>query len=160
MDQINDGFTRGAAADIGPKIEFLLAQGQQVTLQISGDSMRPTLKPRRDAAVLAALQKWPPRRGDILFFKSERSAGGYTLHRVLRVRPEGVIMNGDAQGWIEGPIPREAVIGQAVALLRNGKPLNVQGRGYRVYVALWRFTRPFRWPLFALWRAIKGALKR
>jgi signal peptidase I len=151
---------RGAAADIGPQIEFLLAQGQQVTLQVSGDSMRPTLKPRRDAVVLSALQSWPPRRGDILFFRSARSAAGYSLHRVVRVRPEGVFMNGDAQGWVEGPVPRDAVLARAVALVRKGKPMNVQAPAYRVYVALWRFTRPVRWPMFALWRALKGALKR
>lgn len=160
MSQIVDGYTRGNAADIGPQIEALLADGQQVTLQISGDSMRPTLKPRRDAAVLEALHEWPPRRWDILFYKSQRSASGYTLHRVRRVTPEGPIMNGDAQTWVEGPLEREQVLGKAVMLLRKGKPLDVDKRSYRLYVWLWSFTRPARWTIFAGWRAIKRLFHR
>lgn len=153
-----DGFTRGSAADIGPQTEAMLAAGQQVILQVSGDSMRPTLKPRRDAAVLMPLTTWPPRRGDILFYRSERSASGYALHRVLRTTDAGPIMNGDAQTWSEGPIARDNVLAVAVALLRKGQPFDIEKPGYRVYVALWRLTKPIRRPMFALWRGIKGLL--
>lgn len=158
MSQMTDGFNRGSAADIGPQIEGLIAMGQQVTLQVSGDSMRPTLKPRRDAVVLAPLSQWPPKRGDILFFKTGRSAGGYSLHRVRKLTPEGPIMNGDAQGWVEGPIAREAVIAQVVALLRKGQPVDIEKPMYRAYVWLWRYTKPVRRPMFAIWRTIKGIL--
>lgn len=155
-EQFVDGFQRGSAAAIGPQIEAKLAAGEQVVLQVSGDSMRPTLKPRRDAVVLDVMDTWPPKRGDILFFRSERSPSGYALHRVVRVTPEGPIMNGDAQNWVEGPIARDMVLAKAVALMRAGKPLDVSKPGYRIYVSLWRFTRPIRHPMFALWRKIKG----
>lgn len=158
MSQINNGFQRGSAADIGPQIEAMLASGQQVTLQISGDSMRPTLKPRRDAAILAPMDIWPPKRGDILFFKSERSPSGYALHRVFRLEEGGPIMNGDAQAWAEGPIAREDVLARAIALLRDGKPVDIDKTGYRLYVRLWRLTKPIRHPMFAAWRAIKGII--
>lgn len=157
---MGDDFTRGSAAQIGPQIEALLAQGQQVTLEISGESMRPTLKPGRDAVVLARFEDWPPRRGDILFFKSDRSPSGYALHRVKRVETGGPVMNGDAQNWLEGPIARDRVLARAIMLLRAGKPVDVDGRGYRAYVWLWGLTRPIRWPLFAAWRGIKGFLAR
>ncbi len=160
MSEVNDGFQRGDAASIGPRIERLLAEGQQVTLQVSGDSMRPTLKPRRDAVVLAPMDTWPPKRGDILFFQSDRSPSGYSLHRVRRVTPDGPMMNGDAQNWTEGPIPREKVLAKAVALLRAGKPVDVGAIGYRLYVRLWSVTRPVRRPIFAAWRGVKRILGR
>ncbi len=149
-----DGFTRGSAKDIGPQIELLLGEGQQVTLQISGDSMRPTLRPRRDAVVLEAFSAWPPRRGEILFYRSARAQSGYSLHRVLRVTDVGAVMNGDAQGWTE-TIEKGAVLGRAVALVRKGKLIGTEGRGQRAWAACWRITRPARKPLFALWRAAK-----
>ena len=156
MSQIADGYSRGDAALIGPQMEAMLSRGEQITLQISGDSMRPTLKPRRDAAVLAPLSDCPAKKGDILFFRSERSASGYALHRVWRVTPEGVYMNGDAQNWVEGPIPRERVLATAIALIRKGKPFNIENPMYKAYIFLWRFTRRARFQLFALWRKIKG----
>lgn len=155
---MGDGFERGSAADIGPRIEALLAEGQQVTLQISGDSMRPTLKPRRDAAILAPMTEWPPKKGDILFYRSQRSPSGYALHRVRKLQNGGPIMNGDAQTWVEGPLDREQVLARAIALLRAGKPLDITARGYRAYVALWRLTLPVRRPMFAAWRAIKRVI--
>lgn len=159
MSQIIDGYTRGDASIIGPQIESMLSQGEQVTLQISGDSMRPMLKPRRDAVVLAPLTHWPARKGDILFFYSMRAASGYALHRVVRVTPEGVYMNGDAQNWIEGPIPREMVLAIAIAFIRKGKPVSIQNPLYKLYVFLWRSTRRVRFQLFALWRKIKRSPK-
>lgn len=127
MDRINaQGFSQGPAAEIGPRIESALARGETVTLQISGDSMRPTLKPRRDAAVLEPLQTWPPRRGEILFFR--RANGEYVLHRVLRLTPEGPIMNGDAQGWTEGPVPRRRCWPGASGLLAQRAGCSIPGR--------------------------------
>lgn len=151
-----DGFTTGAAADIGPQIEAMLSRGEQVVLLISGNSMRPTLKPGRDAVIIEPVSVWPPKRGDILFYRSERGESGYSVHRVYRVKPQGPIMNGDAQEWVEGPLEREAVLGAVVGLLRAGDLLDTEKLSYRAYVFFWRFTRPIRWPLFALWRKIKG----
>jgi len=155
MSQIIDGYMRGDASVIGPQIEAALSRGEQVTLQISGDSMRPTLKPRRDAVVLTPLTG-TIKKGDILFFQSERSASGYSLHRVDRITEKGVYMNGDAQNWVEGPIPREMMLAKAIALIRKGKLVNTQSLFYRMFVFLWRPTRRVRYQVFALWRKIKN----
>lgn len=152
---MNDGFVHGSAAQIGAQMEALLSMGQYVTLKITGDSMRPTLKPGRDAVVLGPMGAWPPKRGDILFYRTQRSEGGYAVHRVRRVTPQGVIMNGDAQQWVDGPIAQGDVLAQAVTLLRAGKPVDIEKKSYRLYVGAWYCTRPFRRPMFALWRGIK-----
>lgn len=158
MAEIIDGYRRGDAAEIGPMIEAMIEAGQNVTLQISGDSMRPTLKPRRDAAVLSKVRQWPPKKGTILFFK--RETGEYVLHRVLRVRNGACTMNGDAQEWTEGPVTEKMAVAEAIAVIRKGNMIEAERKGYRVYVWLWRLTKPFRRPMFALWRGIKKLLGR
>lgn len=155
MHQMNDGFSRGDAAQVGPRIEALLAEGQHVMLQVSGDSMRPTLKPRRDAVVLEPLQAWPPKKYDILLYRSERSQSGYALHRVRRVKDAGPVMNGDAQTWMEGPIARDQVLAKVIMLLRKDEPYDIDKFSYRLYLRLWSLTRPIRRQLFALWRGIQ-----
>lgn len=153
--QVDDGFNRGDAAQIGPQMEALLEAGQHVMLQVSGDSMRPTLKPRRDAVVLEPMAAWPPKKYDILFYRSQRSPSGYALHRVRRVTAEGPYMNGDAQTWVEGPIARDQVLAKVIMLLRKEEPYDIDKRSYRLYLRLWSLTRPIRKPLFAVWRGIR-----
>ena len=156
--KIVDGYRRGDAAEIGPVIEAMIERGEPVTLQVSGDSMRPPLKPRRDAVVLSKLPAWPPKRGTILFFK--RKTGEYVLHRVLRVVGDGCILNGDAQQWTEGPVTQEMAVAYATAIVRKGKLIDSDAKGYRAYVRLWRLSRPVRRPVFALWRGVKKLLGR
>lgn len=160
MSQIVDGYLRSSAGDIGPQMEFMLGEGIPVTLQISGDSMRPLLKPYRDAVVLEKFTDWPPKRGDILLFRSERSASGYAVHRAVAIKKDGPIMNGDCQNWVEGPVEKERVLAKATVLLRKDEPVDMDSFGYRLYVRLWPVTRVIRWPLFALWRGIKRLLGR
>lgn len=157
--QVDYTYRHDSAAVIGPYMEECLARGEAVTLQISGDSMRPTLKPGRDAAILEPIGDAPIHRGDILLFTSLRSPSGYSVHRVIRVNGDTLTMNGDAQNWTED-IQRDAVLARAIALLRRGEPMNVDGVFYRLYVTLWGITRPIRFKMFALWRGIKGVLGR
>lgn len=158
MPQMIDGYRRGDAAEIGPMIEAMIARGENVTLQVSGDSMRPTLKPRRDAVILTKIESWPPKRGTILFFR--RKTGEYVLHRVLRVKDGACTINGDAQQWTEGPVTQEMAIAQEAAIMRKGRLIDADDKKYRTYVRLWRLTRPIRWPMFAAWRLLKKILGR
>ena len=155
MSQVKeDGFTHGSAAVMGPQIEKMLAKGELVQLQISGDSLRPTLKPGRDVAVLSP-DLSSIKKGDLLYFRSVRSPSGYALHRAIKVLPEGFIMNGDGQNWSEGPISPEKVLAKAIVLVRKGRLINADNFFYRFYVSVWGITRPVRFTLFAIWRKIK-----
>ncbi len=152
---MTDGFLRGAGAEIGPRIEAMLARGETVTLQVTGDSMRPTLKPHRDAAVLAHVGAEDAIGcGDILFFRSAHAAGGYSLHRAVRVTQDSLEMNGDAQGWTEW-IARGAVVGRAIAIERGGDLIDLSDPAQKKFFRWWRHTRRFRKPVFAVWRGIK-----
>jgi len=140
-------------------MEALFAKGEQVTLQVSGDSMRPTLKPRRDAVLLMPVSGGPFRSGEILFYRSQRSASGYALHRVVGVSGDGLTMNGDAQVWTEEISP-EDVLAKAIVLIRKGKPVDAGGLPLRLFAAVWGVTRPLRFRLFAIWRGIKQIIKK
>ena len=53
------------------------------------------------------------------------------------------------------PCGATARVAEAIAIVRKGKMIEVENPKYRVYVRLWRLTKPIRWPMFACWRAIK-----
>ena len=69
-----------------PVLRELLAQGQSVSLTVTGESMSPFLRHGRDQIRLAAVTA-PPQRGDMVFFR--RRNGQYIMHRVLRRMPDG-----------------------------------------------------------------------
>jgi len=156
---MNMGFVPRDAASVGPEMEALFANGEQVTLQVSGDSMRPLLKPRRDAVLLTPTVGEPFRKGDILFFRSQRSASGYALHRVVRMAGGRLTMNGDAQVWTEDIDPGD-VLAKAIVLIRNGEPVDPYCFRLRLLTAVWGVTRPARFRLFAIWRGIKQIVKK
>ena len=45
--------------------------------------------------------------GDIVFF--QRKTGQYIMHRIWKIKPEGLYIVGDAQTVIEGPVAEEQV---------------------------------------------------
>ena len=50
-----------------------------------------------------------------------RQDGSYVLHRVCRVTPEALWFVGDAQSFIEGPIPRESLVASVRTVIRRGR---------------------------------------
>ncbi|GHU71218.1 hypothetical protein FACS1894184_17730 [Clostridia bacterium] len=142
-----------------PQLDALrhsLAALGTVTLTVTGDSMIPTLHHMKDSVVLAPFTDadWPPRRGQIVY--AQRADGGQVMHRVAKVVSGGVILNGDGQVWLEGPIPRERVFAKTVALRRNGRMIKADSRAAEIYGQAWLTLRPLRRKMFALVRKVKG----
>jgi signal peptidase I len=129
-----------------PAIRFNLAAGNSVTLTVTGGSMAPTLKDKRDQVVLEPVGEWPPRPGAILFI--QRADGSPVMHRVIRVVGQSVILNGDGQIWIEGPIGRELAIARVEKLQRKNKTIAVNSAGFRLYSWVWIRLRPLRRIIF------------
>ena len=120
--------------------------------------MTPTFKDRRDAVVLQGLTQWPPPRGTILFI--QRPQGEFVLHRVIRVVGRNVILNGDGQVWMEGPIEQSQAIAQVTLFRRCGRYRSVDALGVRLYAGVWMALRPLRRKVFALYRALKDFGRR
>lgn len=123
-------------------IEQLLRDGNTVQTVIKGYSMYPLLVSDRDSVILAPLEGYAPKRGDVVLYRREGSI--LVLHRIWKVRQDGVYMVGDNQTEIEGPLRQEQIRGKLVAFIRKGKYVSVSRISYRVYAAVWLWLRPIR----------------
>lgn len=133
-----------------PSIRAALQAGRPCLLTVTGSSMLPFLRHKKDAVIL--IPPTPPyRRGDILFYL--RSGEQCVLHRVHRVRPDGsLLVCGDAQSALEMVQPSQ-VIASVSHIRRGEKLLDCRTLPLRLTVALWQLLRPCHTALLraALW---------
>ncbi len=134
-------------------IEQLLKDGHTVQTVINGYSMYPMLVPDRDSVILAPLQGYTPRRGDVVLYRRDGSI--LVLHRICKVRGDGVYMVGDNQTEIEGPLRQEQICGRLVAFIRKGKRVSVGNILYRAYALVWLWMRPIRHKVAVAVHAVK-----
>lgn len=122
-------------------LKELVENGNQVNLLISGSSMSPFLIHHRD---IIYFQK-PDRElkaGDMVFYR--RSSGQYVMHRIVKIRPEGYYMVGDAQTEIEGPLDRAQIFGLVTAVKRNGRMLRPGDFWWEFFARIWLRIIPLR----------------
>lgn len=135
-------------------IKETLHQKGKYRLYVTGYSMSPTLRPHTDSVELKEASSDSIKRGDIVFAK--RKNGQYMLHRVHRIeKGKGLWLNGDGQQWVE-LVRHEDVIALVSAIYRKEHYISVSNAGYRIYVCLWRKTRPFRDFLVKLKKLLKN----
>lgn len=97
-------------------VEELLKAGYDVVLTVTGSSMFPFLKDKRDRVLIRKCQRDGVKKGDVVFFK--RLNGGFALHRVVKVKSKnGVYLAGDCQCIMEGPI--SDVHGKVIGIYRK-----------------------------------------
>lgn len=129
------------------------AAGQRVSsVPFCGTSMLPMLRQGKDQVELAPL---PARlkKYDLPVYRYP--SGKYVMHRVIKVRKDHYICNGDNLLLLE-KIPHEWMIAVVSAFTRDGERIEVSDRRYRRYCRYWCFTRPIRHS----WRRGKALLKR
>ena len=129
-------------------LEELLKNGTPVGFRPQGNSMHPTIVQGRDSVIVEPLGDRKLKRGDVALFRrspdAERFPGMLVLHRVHRVKEDGIYMVGDNERILEGPLRREQFIGIMTELIRNGKHISVKNLRYRMLTRIWLFLRPFR----------------
>ena len=139
-----------------PIIMLQLEQGGKAPLQVTGSSMYPMLRDRKDSVILepiaGALGK-----GDLIFY--HRQNGAYILHRIVKVAGKDTyICCGDNQYEPE-QVTGQQVIARVTAFTRKEKTCSVTDPGYRWYVRIWTALFPLRRPLLTLRRKL-GKLRR
>ena len=97
-------------------LESLLSGGHPVRFRAPGWSMYPTIRDG-DAITVVPLGRSPVRVGDVVLYRRGTAA---IAHRVIRVRPAGFVMRGDAAHTCDGPIEPAQVLGRVSAIERNG----------------------------------------
>ena len=140
-----------------PVLRELLAQGQSVSLTVTGESMSPCLRHGRDQIRLAAVTA-PPQRGDMVFFR--RRNGQYIMHRVLRRMPDGnYAIIGDGQQQVESPIAPEQIFAVVTQVCRKGVWLGPESFWWRFFAGPWLTLLPLRPLLRRMARFIPEKLK-
>ncbi len=120
----------------------LLKTGKTIQISPQGFSMYPLIVPGRDDAILRPLEDKDLRRGQVLLFRGRGNK--LTLHRVWKVKSDGVYFVGDKQVEVEGPIERNQIFGTMCGYVRNGKEYAVDGPLYYMTSRLWLLLRPIR----------------
>lgn len=134
----------------------LVKEGHDVSLIVSGSSMSPFLIHHRDTIIFGPVEG-SLRRGDMVFY--ERPSGQYVMHRVRRVRPEGLYLIGDAQTQTEGPLSPSCVFAIVKAVRRNGLLLDDKSWQWRFFATIWLRVIPLRPLIIKFYKKI-SLLKR
>ena len=133
-------------------LSLQLESGGRARLVVTGDSMYPTLRHRKDVVYLNPVSR-KLERGDLILYK--RNSGQYVLHRIVSKPKNGAfICCGDNQ-WEKEPMTEQQVVAIADGYIRNGK----ECRENTFRVNLWIFLFPVRRPLLAM-RRFFGKLRR
>ena len=112
----------------------------ELPLLVTGNSMVPFLLNRRSTVFLVREPDYVPRVGDIILCR--RIDGAYILHRIHKIRKDGVlILNGDAQRWTELILPQQ-VCCRVAHFVRTKRDIRTDSRSYRFCRWLWRGLRP------------------
>jgi hypothetical protein len=113
-----------------------------------GNSMHPTIVPGRDSVIVEPLGERKIKRGDVILFRRSQDAplypGMLVIHRVCRVKKDGVYMVGDNEVKVEGPLERDQLLGIMTELHRKKKIIRTTAIGYRMLTGIWLFLRPVR----------------
>lgn len=129
--------------DFYPAVRQTLAEGTDVDLTVTGNSMWPLLKHGRDRVVLRKAESI--KKGDIVLFEALPSK--YLLHRVTRVYEEDFETTGDFNTFRDGKFPEACVIGKAVRIIKKDRIYEVKSFFMRIYSSLWMMLFPLRKPL-------------
>ena len=122
-------------------IRLQLEQNGHADLTVTGSSMLPMLRNRRDSVRLIPVGG-QCKQGDIILYRREN--GMYVLHRVIGLQGTQYICCGDNQAERED-VAHHQLIAVVSGFTRKGKYYSVTHCGYRIYQTLWVclfFLRP------------------
>ncbi len=137
--------------------EEYLRQHETLTYTQKGVSMLPLLREGRD--LFTVRRKGPERcrPGDVVLYRRGRQ---YVLHRVIRVRPEDYVIQGDYRAGREYGIRDGEILGVMTGFIRDGKEHGTEELRCRVYTRVMLMTAGPRQLMIRLKGRLAGALKR
>ena len=134
------------------EVEQLLSEGQEVTILVKGNSMRPLLRNERERVILRKHRDEDIRKGAVMLF---RYRGSYVMHRVVKIEGDVVIFEGDGNYKLQEVATRKDIVAVVVAIVSpSGKSIGCDSRRWRLASWWWlsktRFER----------RVILGIMRR
>lgn len=121
-----------------------------------GISMKPMIYDLQGIVELHTLEG-EAKRLDVVMYENKRGAG--VIHRVLRVKDDHYVINGDNNYFLEY-VPKSEVRAIAVRFFRKGKWYDCDSRGYRLYAHIWADIYFIRMPVFFVRDKIKKLFRR
>ena len=123
----------------------LLKEGQTVQFHPSGNSMFPLFSDISDYAIVKPVSG-ELKKLDVAVYRN--TDGILVIHRIARVRGEGLYFAGDRQTVLEGPLSPDRVYGIMTHYIKKGKKHSVRSPLYILYSVVWLMLRPLRQHIF------------
>lgn len=150
--------TQVAMAEVLPMIQDSFRQGLTVTLGVTGNSMLPLFRHKRDSVILSPCDPLSLKRGDVPLYR--RPDGKFVLHRILRAKGDTYTLAGDAQHEPEVGLPKSCVLAVMTGFTRKGKTVSCRNVLYRLYSTCWMLLRPVRPYLFRVASRLRRRKRR
>lgn len=135
-----------SGGDFFPIAADFLNRGHKAVFNVSGSSMWPLIRNRRDSVLLAAMGR-PPRVGDIVLLKAPGLHGRYILHCIYKIHGNQLITLGDGCLEPDPPVPLEQVIGRVEKIFRGERVIHCDSLFSRLLSKVWLFLFPIRYVL-------------
>lgn len=100
---------------------------------VVGNSMHPILRIRKDQVVLTKITK-PLKKYDVVLY--QRPNKQYVLHRILKIKKDYYIINGDNRYHLE-TVPKDWLIAIMEGFYRGDKYYTRKNLIYKLYIHLW-----------------------
>ena len=134
----------------------LLEAGHPLRFQVRGSSMRPFIR-SGDLVEIQPVAADELRPGQVLLCRLRD--GRLVVHRLVRVEPSGLILQGDARLVPDGRLLPDQVLGRMTGLGREGQWLRLDTFQHAWLARLWLLLIPLRGGLFRLARLVRAALR-
>ena len=134
------------------EVEQLISQGENVTITIKGNSMRPWLQNSKHKVIVKPLADSILQCGDIALF---RYKGKHILHRVVKIENGKITFSGDGNIGIKEQASKNDVIALVESIITSsGRVIECNSNEWKTKSKLWLAL-----PQFAR-RIILGILRR
>lgn len=119
--------------ELSELVMLQLENGGRARLTVTGCSMQPMLRHRRDTVMLIPVCD-TQKPGDIVLYR--RETGQYVLHRIIAKTRDAYICCGDNQAVRESVAPSQ-LLAVVDGFVRKGKTYTLDHPGYRIYTWVW-----------------------
>lgn len=119
----------------------LTEEGKEVSLLIAGNSMSPFLIHERDYICFKKPDR-ELRKGDMVFY--QRKTGQFVMHRICKVKKDGLYIVGDAQIEIEGPVGQEQIFAIVTKVKRKNRWIEPGDFWWEFFEHVWINIIPIR----------------
>ena len=137
------------------EIQKQFSEGKRASLLVTGTSMVPFLRHKKDWVLLQMVSEEPKVGQILLFSMGER----LLLHRLIRKKDGCYIMNGDGQAKLEVIRPEQVEAVVCGVVRQSGRSYDCDSPLWRLLWLMWRPTRPFRKGILKVAAALKSMVR-